>query len=193
MEKSFQSRVASSISQEINTIIIAGEEFRYPPLTARTLFMLSKYISKESEEFKGTTASDVIALATENDALSSVLATLILGSKYIKQEIPEIIEFEEEISEYNAETKYWLGFIPHIIKTPIKRKEIKYKETGKTVFDALVNRFAEDFAISDVVTAIETILNTNKEIGFFLRGLITLKEVSLTTPTKEIEATAPGA
>lgn len=187
-------KVGQTVTQAQSNIIIGGEEFFYPAITTRTLLMLSQYISTETEEFdldKGGSVSDIIELARENDALPRVLATLILGGKRINENKPHIEQKEVEITHEIDKYTYMLGFIPRIIKTSETSLKIEDVETG-TEFEYLVNRFTDDFAVSDIVTAIMKILNDGQDTAFFLQGLIFLKQVSMTNPTKETSQTVLG-
>lgn len=181
---SVSKKVAQTIAQTKQSILIGGEEYMYPPLNCATLALVGNYISDKTENFNQnseTVVSDILALAKDNHSLEEVLACLILGAESIYNEMPHIEQIDTEIIEHIEETKYLLGFIPYIVKTP--KKTIKKQDIIiGTEFLYLIKKFSFT-PIQDVVTAITTILNEGQATAFFLQGLIFLRTISWTKPT----------
>lgn len=163
-------KTVNTLLQRSESILIDGKEYMVPAPTYGTLVMLSGYINEADINLKEDiiNVADILHLAKEEATAPEVLAILILGAKECDKR--EVISKEV--------TKKRFGIFPY--------KEICRVESDKTKFDILSDYFRYEVAISEIVTAINEILNNRMDLGFFYRGIATLKRMNLIKPTKEI-------
>lgn len=166
MKKTVETQISDAINQLPNNIIIDGKEYKIAPPTYGTLLMISAILSKQvkSIEFTDKTSiSDILDNIESQSYAPEVLATLVLGSKKIK---------EQRINKYPKCLK-WL------------------KNSRKTDLEKLTEIFSDDTRISEVATNVIKILNERMDLGFFVQAGIFLKGAVMTAPTKEINQIAP--
>lgn len=153
-----EQKVAETILQDDQTILIDGVSYKVAPPTTGTLIMASAELAKAPEVTKSRKNEDILrwSLSNAKDCgfLGDVVAILILGSKRLKKE-------EKRVS------KKFFGLIKKEEVIDIK------KELSDKLLDDLTNNQLYDLAIT---------LLERMEVGSFF-GLTTfLVEINLLRP-----------
>lgn len=192
--KTVEQRVSNTINEESTSIVIGGKEYFVAPPTWGTLVKVSEFISKMPEAMNYDSEvplSEILDRIRNEGYAPAVLATLIVGSKDIRDNKRHIERQEVIKREIKKVVKHRFGFIPYIANDIVEIKEEKDVDMGSEL-EYLTEVFTHECKVSDVALALNEILQNRSDMAFFLSTTNILRGQNRTKPTKETKATALG-
>lgn len=165
-EKTIESRVASAILQNAESVVVNGTEYR---IEQPTLAMLSELVSTLPDyDMDGKVLDNVLASArTSAPTVARIAALLILGAARIRKSVT--------------------------VKESGKHKWCRFLHGGKRIseYDRLTRDLEEGVTPSEI-NAIITKRFCDMQVGDFFAVTASLKGQSILAPTREAEETASG-
>lgn len=175
MEQNIETRVAQTILQKPEEMVIGGKTYTIAPPSVATLILASEIIAQlpQIQLDPEKVVEETLSIAKDCRVLGDLLATLILGAKHINDKVERL--------ERQRKRHLWGLFYT--------TRTITINETAK---EALSRELLENITPRDLNNSVAKIINMMQVGDFF--GLTTfLTEINLMRPTKvETEPTASG-
>lgn len=138
-------------------------------------------------------STSIVIAGKEYFVPAPTYATLVRLSAYINDKDVSIDETNPQASDILALARDE-ATAPEVLAVLVlgakecdnKKRRFGLFKYGKTKFEELAEYFSNEASVSDVTTAVVDILNNRLELGFFYRGITTLKETNQLKKTKEI-------
>lgn len=189
MKKTIQGRVADEAMQRPETIILGGITYEVAPPTTGTLILASEAVAELPEIRLGedTLVYDALREAKNCRPIGKAVATLILGSRRIKENEAERAETAQERKA--DERKCFLS--------KIFRNRSRYNEfhvvDDRPVVEILSEELLDNVPPSELNNGMATLLQ-RMQLGDFFALTTFLNAVNTTKPTRKVESktTASG-